>query len=201
MVSSSSSNRCRKVPTSKASAKGSCAAKTASSASKPSPAKEQPLRTSLVRDSVKKRIFAYMDKGDRSADIETKSGLSHLLVKHHRHMWKDERYDARLRSRKKRSKRKARGRVPASCEAVKLPLRLKEGWGLKNELCRVQKSGADKGRRRHRARGVKEREVGTRRDGAGSRVRESGGLLMGAAGSPVAAETQLVIRLRERPVS
>ena len=140
-----------------------------------------------------------MDKGDRSADIETKSGLSHLLVKHHRHMWKDERYDARLRSRKKRSKGKARGRVPASCEAVKLSLRLKEGCGLKNELCRVKKSGADKGRRRHRR--VKEREVGTRRDVDGSRVQESGGLLMGAAGSPVPAETQLVIQVRERLVS
>ncbi|KAF6228126.1 hypothetical protein HO133_007854 [Letharia lupina] len=55
-----------------------------SSTSVSSHAKELPLRTSLVRDSMKKKIFAYMDKGDRSADIELESGLSHPRVKHYR---------------------------------------------------------------------------------------------------------------------
>lgn len=113
-----------------------------SSTSVSSHAKELPLRTSLVRDSMKKKIFAYMDKGDRSADIELKSGLSHPRVKHYRRMWKDERHDPCLRS-KKRLRRKARSRVP-SYEPFQLPLRLRSACDEKPELFQIGRSVGDK---------------------------------------------------------
>ena len=159
-----------------------------SSTSISSYAKELPLRTSLVRDSVKRRIFAYMDKGDRSADIEIKSSLSHLRVKHYRRMWKDERHDPRLRS-KKRSRRKARRQVP-SYEPVQLPLRLKSACGQKPELFQVAKSVAERAKRKHRtARGPKEREAKPRREDTGSEVQETSGIPMKSSDYPHNTET------------
>ena len=148
----SSSNRRQKVQTSEDSAKERGVEDVESSTNTKSHVKELPLRTSLVRDSVKRRIFAYMDQGDRSAEIETKSGLSHLIVKHYRRMWKDERHDARLRSLKNRSRRKACGRA-SSYEPVQLPLRLKPGCGQRPETCPGPKSVGDRGMRKHRAAG------------------------------------------------
>ena len=156
-------------------------------------------RTSLVQDSVKRRIFAYMDQGDRSAEIETKSGLSHLIVKHYRRMWKDERHDARLQSLKNRSSRKACSRARASSYApVQLPLRLKPGCGQRPEMCPGPKSVGDRGMRKHRAAGGVQ---GPGRKGAGSGVQETADLQVEASNSPVSSETQLVIRLMEKPAA
>lgn len=183
----------------KHSAKGEGDEEIDSSTSNPSHAKELPLRTSLVRDSVKKRIFAYMDKGDRSADIELETGLSHPRVKHYRRMWKDERHDPRLRS-KKRSGRKARSRVP-SYEPVQLPLRLKSACGQEPESSQVTKSvGAGRGKRKHRAaRVLKEREANQRREDVGYRVQETMSVQMKASGYPHAIENEFVVGLSEKP--
>ena len=194
----SSSNGRQKVQIFKHAAEGSRDKNIESSTSISPHAKEQPLRTSLVRDSVKKRIFAYMNKGDRSADIEVKSGLSHLRVKRYRRMWKDERHDPRLQS-KKRSRRRARSRV-TSCEPVQLPLRLKPACGQKPDLFRVAKSAADKGKRKHRAaKGPKEREANSKREDAGPRVRETSGMQTKPLDYPHGAECQLVINLSVKP--
>ena len=160
-------------------------------------AKELPLRTSLVRDSVKKRIFACMDRGDTSAEIELKSSLSHLMVKRYRRMWKDERRDPRLRS-KKRSRRKAQSQSRvASCEPVQLPSKQQLACAQMSTLSRVHR---DKGERKHRAaRGLKEREANPRMEDAGSRVQESVGLQMKPSGYPLDTENQLVMRLSEKP--
>lgn len=138
-----------------------------------------------------------MDKGDRSADIELKSGLSHLRVKHYRRMWKDEKHDARLRSKKKTSsRRKARSRVP-SYEPFQLPLRLKSVCGQKPEL--VQAVG-DKGKRKYRAaRGLRERDANPRMEDAGSRVQETSELQIKAPDYYHGTENQLGIELSERP--
>lgn len=161
--------------------------------------KELPLRTSLVRDSVKKQIFAYMDKGDRSAEIELKSGLSHPRVKHYRRMWKDEKHDARLRSKKKRSRRKSRSRVP-SYEPFQLPLRLKSACGPKVELFQAVKGVGDRGGRKHRAaRGLRERDANSRRKDAGPAVQQTSELQMKASDYPHAIENQLLVGLSEKP--
>lgn len=194
-----SSIGCPKVQMFKHAAKGRRNKDIESSTRIPPHAKELPLRTSLVRDSVKKQIFAYMDKGDRSADIELKSGLSHLRVKRYRRLWKDERHDPRLRS-KKRLRRKGPSRVP-SCEPVQLPLRLKSACDQKLDQLRVTDERAtDKGKRKHRAaRGLKECEVNPKREDAGPRVQEASSMQMKPPDFPPGTECQLVIRLTERP--
>lgn len=139
-----------------------------------------------------------MDKGDRSADIEIKSGLSHLRVKHYRHMWKDERHDPGPQS-KKRSRRRARSRV-TSCEPVQLPLRLKPACGQKSDLFRVAKSAANRGKRKHRAaKRPKEREANSKSEDAGPRVQEMTSMQMTPLEYPHGAECQLVIRLGGKP--
>ena len=180
----------------KHSAKGRLNEAIESSIKIPPHAKELPLRTSLVRDSVKKQIFAYMDKGDRSADIELKSGLSHLRVKRYRRLWKDERHDPRLRS-KKRLRRKAPSRVP-SCEPVQLPLKLRSARDQKPDLLRVaDERAADKGKRKHRAaKGLKECEVSPKRDDAGPRVQEASSMQMKPSNYPHGTEFQFVVRLK-----
>lgn len=155
--------------------------------------KELPLRTSLVRDSVKKRIFACMDKGDTSADIEYKSDLSHLIVKHYRRLWKDERHDPRLRS-KKRSRRGAQSQLPLKPQSTCGPT-----W---EEFSPVRESARDKEKRKrkHRAaKGLKEREENPRVEDAGSRVQETSGMQIKPSEYPLGAENQLVIRLSDKP--
>lgn len=194
----SSLNNPQKTQVVKYSAKGTRDKSIELSTSVSSHARELPLRKSLVRDSVKKRIFAYMDKGDRSADIEIESGLSHLRVKRYRRMWKDERHDPRLRS-KKRFRRKVRSRVP-SCEPIQLPLRLKPACSQTPENPSVPKSIGDKGKRKHRAaRGLKEGEANSRKEDAGSRVQETVGVQVKPLDYPNGTENELVMTLREKP--
>ena len=138
----------------------------------PSPPKEIALRTSLLRDSVKRRIFAYMDKGDRGADIETKSGLSHPTVKLYRRMWNEERHGARRRS-KKTSRRKSWARV-LSCELFQLPFHLKSARDRKPGLFQVAKGIIDKEKRTSRAAsGLKEWDTSPKGEKAGSKVEET----------------------------
>lgn len=190
----SSSNRRQKAQNFKCFMKGRHNRPVESSTSIPSHAKEVPLRTSLVRDSVKKRIFAYMDKGYRSGDIELKSGLSHQRVKHYRRMWKDERHDPCLRS-KKWTRRKARSRVPL-CEPVQLPLRLMSACGQKAESFHAANSVGDKRKPKHCApRELKECDANPRREGARSKVQETFGMQTKESNHSVATECQLAIRL------
>lgn len=49
-----------------------------------------PLRLALAKLTVKRQIFASMDHGDRKADIESSTGLSHQCIKWHRWMWRVE---------------------------------------------------------------------------------------------------------------
>ena len=49
-----------------------------------------PLRLALARRSVKRKIFTYMDQGDKKTDIESRTGLSHRFVKWHRQLWRTE---------------------------------------------------------------------------------------------------------------
>ncbi len=140
-----------------------------------------------------------MDKGDRSADIELKSGLSHLRVKRYRRLWKDERHDPRLRS-KKRLRRKGPSRVPP-CEPVQLPLRLKPACDQKVDLLRVaDERAADKGKRKHRAaKKLKECEANPKKEDAGPRVQEASSMQMKPSDYPHGTQCQLVVRLREKP--
>lgn len=49
-----------------------------------------PLRLALAKLTVKRHIFASMDHGERKADIESSTGLSHQCIKWHRFMWRVE---------------------------------------------------------------------------------------------------------------
>ena len=49
-----------------------------------------PLRLALARRSVKRKIFTYMDQGDKKTDIESRTGLSHQFIKWHRQLWRTE---------------------------------------------------------------------------------------------------------------
>ena len=49
-----------------------------------------PLRLALAKLTVKRQIFASMDHGERKADIESSTGLSHQCIKWHRFMWRVE---------------------------------------------------------------------------------------------------------------
>ena len=150
-----------------------------SSAKFPSRPRELALRTSLLRDSVKRRIFAYMDKGDRSAAIETKSGLSHSIVKLYRRMWNKERHDARRRS-KKSSRRKVRTRV-LSYELFRLPFHLKSTSDQKPGVFHVAKGITDKAKRKNRAdSGSKEPDTSLRGEDAGLSVQETSSVQMEA---------------------
>ena len=145
----------------------------------PSCPKKIALRTSLLRDSVKKRIFAYMDKGDRSVDIDMKSGLSHPTVKLYRCMWNEERHDTRRRSMKS-SRRKAWARVLSS-ELFQLPFHLKSASDQKPGLFYVATDIIDKEKRKNRAAsGSKERDTSPRGEGAGSNGRERSSVQMEA---------------------
>ena len=139
----------------------------------PSRPKEIALRTSLLRDSVKRQIFAYMDKGDRSTDIETKSGLSHPTVKLYRRMWNRGRHDAHRRS-KKTSTRKSLARV-LSYKLCQLPFHLKSASDQKPPgLFHIAKGIKDKEKRTSRAASVsKERDTTPKGEDAGSKVEET----------------------------
>ena len=138
----------------------------------PSCPKKRALRTSLLRDSVKRRIFAYMDKGDRSADIETKSGLSHPTVKLYRRMWNEERREARRRS-KKSSKRKSWTRV-LSYELFQLPFHVNSASDQKPGVFQVVKGIKDKEKRMSRAAsGSQERDTSPKGEYTGSKLEET----------------------------
>ena len=49
-----------------------------------------PLRLALARRSVKRKIFTYMDRGDKKTDIESRTGFSHQFIKWHRQLWRTE---------------------------------------------------------------------------------------------------------------
>lgn len=59
-----------------------------------------PLRLALAQRSVKNQIFTYMDQGDKKAEIESRTGLSHQCIKWYRRMWRAERSHPRPQSRK-----------------------------------------------------------------------------------------------------
>ena len=58
-----------------------------------------PLRLALAKRTVKRQIFASMDHGERKADIESSTGLSHQCIKWHRFMWRVEGSHPRPRPR------------------------------------------------------------------------------------------------------
>ncbi|KAM0803607.1 hypothetical protein BDR22DRAFT_40838 [Usnea florida] len=143
-----------------------------SSTKLPSHPKTIALRTSLLRDSVKRRIFAYMDKGDRSADIETKSGLSHPTVKLYRRMWNEEKHDARRRS-KKTSRRKSWARV-LSYELFQLPFHVKSASDSKPGLFHLVKGIKDKEKRMVRTTsGSQERDTSPKGEDTGPKLEET----------------------------
>lgn len=87
-----------------------------------------PLRLALARRSVKRKIFTYMDRGDKKTDIESKTGFSHQFIKWHRQLWRTECSHPRPPSKKlsqgslrrsqspnTRNERSSRKR-PAACE-------------------------------------------------------------------------------------
>ena len=49
-----------------------------------------PLRLAIARRSVKRKIFTYMDRGDKKTDIESRTGFSHQFIKWHRQLWRTE---------------------------------------------------------------------------------------------------------------
>ena len=120
-----------------------------------------------------------MDKGDRSADIESKSGLSHPTVKLYRRMWNEERHNGRRQS-KKSSRRKAWTRV-LSYKLFQLPFHPKSASGQKPGLFHVAKGIIDKEKRTSRtASGSKERDTSLRGEDAGSKVQETSSVQMEA---------------------
>lgn len=145
----SSCTHSRKSKVLEHSAKESCSRDHDSNTKFPPGPKELSLRTSLLRDSVKRRIFAYMDEGDRSADIEIKSGLSHPTVKLYRRMWNEEKYNARRRS-KKSSRRNAWTHV-LPFKLFQLPFHLKSASDHKPGLIHVAKGIVDNGKQKNRA--------------------------------------------------
>ena len=87
-----------------------------------------PLRLALARRSVKRKIFTYMDRGDKKTDIESRTGFSHQFIKWHRQLWRTECSHPRPPSKKlsqgslrrsqspnTRNERSSRKR-PAACE-------------------------------------------------------------------------------------
>ena len=63
-----------------------------------------PLRQALARRYVKRKIFMYMDRGDKKKEIERRTGLSHQCIRWYRWLWRDEGGHPQQRS-KKTSKR------------------------------------------------------------------------------------------------
>lgn len=59
-----------------------------------------PLRLALARRSVKRKIFTYMDRGDKKTEIESRTGFSHKFIKWHRQLWRTECSHPRPQSKK-----------------------------------------------------------------------------------------------------
>ena len=128
-----------------------------------------PLRLALARRSVKRKIFTYMDRGDKKTDIESRTGLSHQCIKWHRRLWRTECSHPRPRSRKisKSSSRRAQSPSPRH----ERPSRKRPACDGKGELSVASGCGSDKQRRKRRA--VKQSKGQSLRVGA--ETPESGG--------------------------
>ena len=108
-----------------------------------------PLRRELARRSVKNHIFACMDNGDKKAEIESTTGLSHRCIKWHRRLWRNECSHPRPRS-KKPSKNSARGpRSPGT--RSERQLRNRPACTENGDALAAGESSSDRRRRKHRA--------------------------------------------------
>lgn len=110
---------------------------------------DSPLRLALARRSVKNQIFACMDKGDKKAEIESTTGLSHGCIKWHRRLWRNEGSHPRPRS-KKLSKRSARGPRSPGMRSQR-PLIKRPACKEKGDSAVASESISEKRRRKHRA--------------------------------------------------
>ena len=72
------------------------------------------LRLALARRSVKRKIFTYMDQGDKKTDIESRTGLSHQFIKWHRQLWRIECSHPRPLSRKHSQSSTRRSQSPST---------------------------------------------------------------------------------------
>ena len=108
-----------------------------------------PLRLALARRSVKRKIFTYMDRGDKKTDIESRTGLSHQCIKWHRWLWRTECSHPRPRSRKisKSSSRRAQSPGPRHERSS----RKRPACDGNGELSGASGCGSDKQRRKRRA--------------------------------------------------
>lgn len=73
-----------------------------------------PLRLALARRSVKRKIFTFMDQGEKKTDIESRTGLSHQCIKWHRHLWRTECSHPRPQSKKILNKSSRRAHSPST---------------------------------------------------------------------------------------
>ena len=110
---------------------------------------DSPLRLALARRSVKRKIFTYMDQGDKKTDIESRTGLSHQCIKWHRQMWRSECSHPRPQSKttSQSSSRRAKSPSPRNERASKK----RPACDEKSDLSAVSECNGDKRRRKHRA--------------------------------------------------
>ena len=108
-----------------------------------------PLRLALAKLTVKRQIFASMDHGERKADIESSTGLSHQCIKWHRFMWRVEGSHPRPQPRRN-LKASVRGLRSSNFQNGRLSRKRRdcEGHGEASDSGDL---GASKRRRRHRA--------------------------------------------------
>ena len=138
-----------------------------------------PLRLALAKLTVKRQIFASMDHGERKADIESSTGLSHQCIKWHRFMWRVEGSHPRPQPRR-HLKPSTRGLRSSNLQNGRL-LRKRRECDDHSEASDAGDLGASKRRRRHRAVDQSEecsRHAGMEMARAGSRKcvgRELGG--------------------------
>ena len=128
-----------------------------------------PLRLALAKLTVKRQIFASMDHGERKADIESSTGLSHQCIKWHRFMWRAEGSHPRPQ-RRRTLKPSMRGLRSSSLQNGRLSRKRRE-CDDHSEASDTGDLGASKRRRRHRA--VDQSEECSRR--AGMEMARAGG--------------------------
>lgn len=108
-----------------------------------------PLRLALARRSVKRKIFTYMDQGDKKTEIESRTGLSHQCIKWHRHLWRTECSHPRPHSKKSlnSSSRRAHSPSPRS----ERPSRKRQACDGKGDFSVAVDCSSGKRRRKHSA--------------------------------------------------
>lgn len=106
-----------------------------------------PLRLALARRSVKRKIFTYMDQGDKKMDIESRTGLSHQCIKWHRHLWRTECSHPRPQSKKISNSASRRAHSPSI--RSERPSRKRPACDGKSDFSVAGECSSGKRRRKH----------------------------------------------------